>query len=458
MAPEIRRLDVDRVHELVEVNDFTTLSADVRAMDLHDLTELMGELTGDDLGVVFRFLPGEPAADIFGDLDFEQQEALLEHLSSERLATILNDMAPDERTELLEELPGELAQRLMNHLRGDELKVARTLLAYPEDSIGRLMTPEYVAVRADWTIDMVLRHIRKVAPRMETLNVIYVVDEHWKLLDDITLEQVILAEPTDTVQALMDEQVGSLVASADRETAGDEFRKYEAVAMPVVDTRGTLVGIVTVDDVLDVVEEEATEDVQKMAAMAPLEYSYFGTSFWGMLAKRLPWLALLLAAQMLSSSALSRFRDRAVFAVLVIFMPLINATAGNTGAQVAVLMTRGLAVQEMTPGDWLRVLIRELLRGLTMGLILAAVGFAAVCVLMAGSVEHAVTDVAVAVAVSMIVAVTLANLLGAMLPFVFKGIGLDPATTSGPFIAWIMDFTGIVLYFTIATAILTAVS
>jgi len=451
------------IHELVEQKNFTVLKSTIREMEVHDLTELLGDLEEEDLAVVFRLLPRDEAADIFGDLEIEQQEELLKTLSTEKVASILNDMPPDERTELLEELPGRLAQRLLNTLRGDEQEMARSLLAYPEDSIGRLMTPEYVAVRADWTIGKVLDHIRRVAPAKETLNVLYVVDREWELKDEIRLEQVILADPGQTVEDLMDEQAGSLHASDDQETAVELFKKYEAVALPVVNSRGVLVGIVTVDDVMDVAEEEDTEDFQKMAGMAALEGSYFGTGFLAMLGKRLPWLAMLLLAQMLTTVTLLGFDKLPLFAVLMLFVPLINSPAGNTGSQMAGLMIRGLAVQEVELGDWHRVLVRELLRGLTLGLPLAALGFGAAWVFsrFAHSPPGSGVDltrlarhIAMSVSLAIVLAVTLANLIGSMLPFFFKRVGLDPAVTSGPFIASLMDVSGILIYFSIATAVL----
>jgi len=440
------------IHALVENKDFAALKAVVGAMEVHDLTALLGELDGDDLAVVFRLLARQRAVEVFGDLEIEQQEKLLATLSSETVAAILNDMPPDERTELLEELPGPLAHRLMSDLRGDELKVARSLLAYPEGSVGRLMTPEYVAVRPDWTRDEVLAHIRKVAPAKETLNVIYVVDRNWKLLDEITLEGLVLADHSDAVRDLMDRQVATLQATDDRESALDDFKKYEALALPVVDSQGTLVGIVTVDDAMDVAEQEYSEDVQKMAGMAALEYSYFGTGLAGMLTKRLPWLVLLLAAQMLTALALTNFEHVAEFAVLVLFMPLINSTAGNTGSQAAVLMTRGFAVQEMALGDWAKVLFHEASRGLIMGIVLGGAGYGTVLLFGRGG------QVALAVALSIVTAVTLAHLVGSMLPFVSKRIGLDPAVTSGPFIASLMDVSGIVIYFSIAVSILSVLA
>jgi len=243
LQPEIR--------ELIEQKNFSALKGAIRDMDIHDLVELLTNLEGEDLAVVFRLLPTGEAADIFGDLEIEQQEELLETLSTERMASILNDMPPDERTELLEELPGELAQRLLNTLRGEQLRIARSLLAYPEDSIGRLMTPEYVSVRADWTIGEVLEHVRKVGQDVETLNVLYVVDDHGRLLDELMLQQLVLAQPQQTVRGIMDEQVASLRAADDQESAIELFMKYEAVALPVVDNRNVLVGIVTVDDVIE---------------------------------------------------------------------------------------------------------------------------------------------------------------------------------------------------------------
>jgi len=448
------------IHALIETKDFASLKSALKDMEIHDLVSLLAQLEDEDLAVCFRLLPQERAGEVFGDLPIERQEELLSTLSTERVATILNGMPPDERTELLEELPGELAQRLVNSLRGEQLAIARSLLAYPEDSVGRLMTPNYVAVRPDWTVQQVLEHIRQTGATRETFNVLYVVDDRWKLLDEIRLEQVILAEPNTKVRELMDEQVASLAASEDKEAAIETFKKYDAVALPVVNRQGVLVGIVTVDDVMDVVEEEHTEDLQKMVAVEPLETSYFSTGLAGMLQKRLPWLILLLMAQMLTTLALARFNALPLFAALVIFMPLINSPAGNTGTQMAGLMIRSLALQETALEDWRRVLGRELLGGLAMGLALAVLGFAAVFAF--GQMLHEPLGQplrpALAVALSIASAVTVANVTGAMLPFLFKRIGLDPAVTSGPFIAWMMDVAGILVYFSIASVLVSVLA
>jgi magnesium transporter len=444
------------IHAMIESRDFAKLKSAVRDMEIHDLTDLLGALEGDELAMVFRLLPQSQAAEVFGDLDFDKQEELMSALSAEKVADILQNMPPDERTELLEELPGEVAQRLLASLRGKELSVARRLLAYPEDSVGRLMTPEYVGVKPDWTVTRVLEHIREAAPEVETLNVLYVVGDGGKLIDEVPLERIILAGPDQTVRELMDEQVASLQAAEDQEAAVEMFKKYDAVALPVVNNQGVLVGIVTFDDVMDVAEEEGTEDFQKAVGMEPLEAGYFATGFGSMLAKRLPWLALLLVAQTLATTALIGFNAIPLFATLVLFMPLINSPAGNTGSQTAGLMIRGLALQEMATGDWWKVLLRELARGLALGVALAAMGWV-VSLLFARSLDlgdYPPEHIASAVAMALVAAVTLANVVGAMLPLFFKRVGLDPAVTSGPFIASLMDVSGILIYFSIGTAVL----
>lgn len=441
----------EEARRLVEGKSFAELKAKISAMEEHDLAELLVDLADEELAVVFRLLPQALAAEIFGELEIEQQEELLTTLSSEKVAAILNDMPPDDRTELLEELPGQLGRRLLSGMRGEELKIARSLLAYPEDSVGRLMTPQYVAVRADWTIEQVFAHIRQVGAAKETLNVIYVIDSAGKLVDELALEQLVMAEPTAmAARDLMDEQVAALHASDDQEQAVEMFKKYDAVALPVVTAHSELVGIVTVDDVLDVAEEENTEDFQKMVGVEALESSYFHTPHLQMIRKRLPWLALLFMAEVLTVLAIISFEgniDQGMLLLILVFTPLINACSGNTGSQMAGLMIRGLALGEMDVGDWKRILGLELVRGLTFGVVLAALAFPTA---LAFGRPY---SVATAVAVAMAIAVTFANLIGSMLPFVFKRLGVDPAVTSAPFIASLMDISSVLIYFSIAVGI-----
>lgn len=446
------------MHELIEQKDFATLKPILREMEIHDLTELIESLEAEDLAVTFRLLPLDRATQIFGDLPYEQQEELFTTLSNEKFAAIFHELPPDERTYFLEELPGQVAQKLLSTLRGKELEIARELMAYPENSIGRLMTPEYVAVRPDWTVDQVFRQIRRVADKKETVIVIYVIDENWKLLDEVSLEALVLADPEALVSDLMDQQVISLGAYDDRETAVELFKKYDATVLPVVNSQGVLVGIVTIDDVFDVAEEEDTEDFQKMAGVTPLEQGYFEVGFLGMIHKRLPWLAILLLIETLTVVVMFRYEQ--MLAILAMFTPLINSAAGNTGGQVAGLMIRGFAVQEVGMVDWSRVLLRELWRGLSMGFALAILAAGIVLItsqISAGAIDDEDYSKALAVAVAMTLAVALANILGSMLPFFFKRVGVDPAVTSGPFIAGLMDVFSILIFFSVATMVLAQV-
>jgi magnesium transporter len=448
------------IHALIEGKNFAGLKRALAEMEIHDLAELTAALEGPDLAMCFRLLTPDRASHVLSELEPTEQEALLTTFSSEQAAAIIRDMAPDDRTELLEELPGELAQRVMNYLAGEDLHVARTLLGYPEESVGRLMTPKYVAVRPDWQVTEILDHLRKVGRHKETLNIILVTDRQWKLLGEIRLEEMILSEPHRTARELMEEHVDFLRAYDDKEEAIELFKKYDAVALPVLNSEDVLVGIVTVDDVLDVAEEENTEDFQRVTGMEPLEYSYFGTRFSRMLSKRLPWLILLLVAQTLTTVALLGFNGVYLFPVLVAFMPLINSPAGNTGSQMAGLMIRGLAVQEITLTDWARVLGREMFHGLALGAMLGVLGAAAAMVFanFLDTRQILPSQLALAVGISIALAVTIGNLIGCLLPFVFKRLGLDPAVTSGPFLASLMDVSGILIYFSIATATFAALS
>ena len=454
IEPEIR--------ELILKKDFATLKKVLSDLEAPDLADLAEGLHGEQLGVVFRLLPRAKAGEVFGWLELEMQEHLLEILSSEALTGILNEMPPDDRTELFEDLPEDVTGRLLRTLSRDEREVAIDLLAYPADSIGRLMTPDFVAVKSNWSVQQVLDHIRKVAPQKETLNVLYVVDESDKLVDELPLQELVLAQPDNTVGRIIDRNPVALQAQEDREVAVEIFKKHEAVALPVVDRAGVLVGIVTVDDVMDVQEEENTEDFHKMVAVAALEEPYFATTWAEMLRKRLPWLALLFAAELLTVTALTAFEQSIqvkLFALIVLFMPLVNATAGNTGSQMAGLVIRGLAVHEMQPRDWSRILGREIVLGGTMALALGGLGVAAAMLMLKfgrGGEQLPQTHLvnAIGLGVSIATAVMVANLAGAMIPLLFKRIGLDPAVTSGPFLAALMDVAGVLIYFSIATAML----
>jgi len=423
-----------------------------------DIADLIIDLPEQDKVIVFRVLPVDLATDTFEHLEFDTQEELLKAMGNEEVTAILNDMSPDDRTALLEELPGTTAKRLIQLLSAEERKIARTLLGYPENSVGRLMTPDYLTVKMEWTLAQTLDHIRKYGADSETLNVLYVIDEKGKLIDDIKIREIILSLPEKKISDLMDENFIALNVHDDQEHAVEVFKKYDRVVLPVVDSHGILIGIVTVDDVLDVAEEEATEDIQKLGGVEALEEPYSTMPFFSMIKKRVVWLTVLFVGEMLTASAMGFFEDEIAKAVvLALFVPLIISSGGNSGSQAATLVIRAIALGEVTLKDWWYIMKREILSGLTLGLILGAIGFLRIFLWSSFSNIYGEHWLAIGLTVgfSLIGVVLWGTLSGSMLPFLLKRLGLDPATSSAPFVATLVDVTGLVIYFTFAILLLS---
>ncbi|HKQ48231.1 MAG TPA: magnesium transporter [Phycisphaerae bacterium] len=448
------------IEELIDTRNFTALREALADLPAADIADIFADLPPERVAIIFRILPREKATAVFEYLPLEAQESALRALGQEQVAAVLNEMAPDDRTTLLEEIPGEAAQRLISLLSPDERRIAVRLLGYPEESIGRRMTPDYVAIRKDWSISHVFSHIRQVGKDKETLNVVFVTDERGHLIDDIRLRDVVLADPNGTVADIMDGHYAFLHANDDQEEAVRAFKKYDRSALPVVDSTNTLVGIVTIDDVLDVAEREETEDVQKMAAVAVLAEPYLGVTSLTMVRKRAPWLLLLFAGELLTISAMHRFEETLQAVVLLaMFIPLIISSGGNSGSQAASLVIRALAVGELTIADWWHVMRRELLSGLMFGSLLGLAAF--ITAFGFGLFRASQGDpnpynllLAFAVGTSLVGVVLFGTLVGSMLPLLLKRAGLDPAVSSTPFVATLVDVTGLVIYFVTAKIIL----
>ncbi|MEX2501443.1 MAG: magnesium transporter [Trueperaceae bacterium] len=447
----------DRLHELIAARRFGEIRRLLLAYDAPDVAEVIPELGSEHEAVVFRLLSKDRATDVFEHLPLGAQESLLRALGDKDVAAILDDMSPDDRTELLGELPGKVTKRLVNLLSPEEREVATRLLGYPEDSIGRLMTPDYVQVKPHWTVDEALRHVRAFGSDSETLNVVYVTQRGGKLIDDLRMRELLLTEPTTRIAELMDEQFVALQALEDQEEAVAAFRRYDRIALPVVDSDGILVGIVTVDDVLDVAEREATEDIQMMGGSSALDEPYLSIRILSMVKKRAPWLILLFFGQMLTATAMGGFEDSLEQAlVLALFVPLIISSGGNSGSQAATLIIRALTTGEATLRDWWRALLREGASAGIIGLILAVLGFLRIAFgqwFGVGYGEHWAL-VGVTIGVSLLLVVLWGSLMGTILPMVLQRLGADPAASSTPFVATLVDVTGIVLYFTVATTVL----
>ncbi|OGU77615.1 MAG: magnesium transporter [Ignavibacteria bacterium RBG_16_34_14] len=454
----LSRLLQPEIKSLIDTRDLSTLKEVLSDWTPADIAELISDLPEYEQAVIFRLLPRDLAADVFEYIDFDMQISLLKGLGKEEAASILNEMSPDDRTALLEDLPGSAARQMITLLSPEERKIAVTLLGYPEDSVGRLMTPDYIALKPEWTMSEVLNHIRQYGKDSETLNIIYVVDDKGKLIDDLKIRDIILASPDKKVIDIMDENFVALHVTDDQESAVQTFKKYDRVALPVIDARDLLIGIVTVDDVFDVAEEEATEDIHKLAAVEALEEPYSTMPFFSMIKKRVVWLTVLFVGEMLTASAMGFFEDEIAKAVvLALFVPLIISSGGNSGSQAATLVIRAIALGEITLKDWWHIMRREILSGLMLGLILGTIGFLRISLWGSFSNiygEHWVL-IGLTVGFSLIGVVLWGTLSGSMLPFILKKLGLDPATSSAPFVATLVDVTGLVIYFTFAILFLS---
>ncbi len=449
ISPNLTKLLLER--------NFVEMKAELSAMPPADAVEAMDELSAVEQAVLFRLLPTDQAAEMFEYLPLESQEKLLHAMGNEEAAKILDAMAPDDRTALLEELPTHVCARLVDCLSPKERLVALKLLDYPEESIGRLMTSEYLSIRDSWTASQVLDHIRNYGSDRETLNVLYVVDRGGRLLDDVRIREILLCPLDKKVSELRDGIFTALHATDDQETAVDAFRKYDRTVLPVVDRHGGLVGIVTVDDVLDVAEQEATEDIQKIGGMEQLDEPYMDISLGLLIRKRATWLIVLFLGEMLTATAMAHFETSISKAVvLAMFVPLIISSGGNSGSQAATLIIRAMAIGEVRLKDWWRVMHREILSGLTLGLILAAIGMVRIALwsMFSNAYGEHWPLVALTVGVSLIGVVLWGTLSGSMLPFLLKRLGLDPATSSAPFVATLVDVTGLIIYFAVAGVIL----
>lgn len=456
----LSRLLKPEIMDLIEERQLSTLKEILADWTPADIAELMSELSESDQVIIFRLLHPELATDTFEYMDIDTQMNLLKAMGKEEVASILNEMSPDDRTALLEELPSAAAKQLITLLSPEERKTAVTLLGYPENSVGRLMTPDYIAVKPDWDMNKVLSYIRENGKDSETLNVIYVLGEKGKLIDDIRIRYVLLAQPDQKVSELMDENFIALQVTDDQEQAVEIFKRYDRTVLPVVDASGALIGIVTIDDVLDIAEEEATEDIHKLAAVAALEEPYSTIPVLKMVKKRAFWLTILFVSQVLTAVAMGFFKDELDKAVVLsIFIPLVISSGGNSGSQAATLVIRAMAIGEVALSDWWLIMRREILSGLLLGCILGVIGFFQVVVLsnFINSIQEYWFLIGLTVAFSLVVIVLWGSLSGSMLPIILKKLGLDPATSSAPLVATMVDVTGLVIYFSVAIIFLTGV-
>lgn len=446
----LKELLLPEIQELIEEHKWFELKDALTTWPAPEIAELLLEVEKTDRVLIFRVLPREIAAEVFSYLDQDQRDTLLEDLTDLETRQLLTDLAPDDRTDLFEELPAKATKRLMNMLNPDDLKEAKRLLGYPEESVGRAMTPDFVAIKSNWTVKKAIDHIRKFGKDSETIYRIYVTGKSGKLLDDILLRNLIIANPTQLVSELMDHTVVSLSAFDDQEEAVKTFEKYDLFAVPVVDSQGVLVGIVTFDDVLDISEEEATEDFQKISGINPVEQTYLNASVFKLWRKRFPSISIMLIVNLFTALVLSEYHHVLnAETALTFFIPLIIGTAGNSGTQSATLIIRSLTIGEVEFADIMKIFGKEIVVGITMGLVLGLMSY-----LIGIIVDYENTKVAMIVGLSVVSLVLWACIAGGTLPLIISRIGIDPALISSPLITTLIDVTGSLVYMLIAIWIL----
>lgn len=433
------------IEQLLDKKNFNKLKKLWAETLPEDIAEMLKNMQQKYVVVAFRLIPKEKAADVFSELDPSQQEFILTHIVDKKIKELLEELPPDDRTSVFEELPEQLTQKLLNLLPADERKEAMGLLGYPENSVGRIMTPDYVVVKPDWTIEKAIKHIKKMGEDAETINMIYVEDDNLKLLDDVPIRRFLLADPEQTVNEIMDRDFISIQALADQEEAYKMIKKYDMNVLPVVGEGGVLIGIVTVDDILDVLEEETTEDFQKSSAIIPIDEKYYTASNLTLYKKRIGWLFILLLTDFFSSSIIAHFQNSLQEVIaLAFFIPILIDSGGNIAAQASTLVVRALATGSLSVKKWFMVFKKEIINGILIGLTLGLTLF------IRGFFWRGGPTVGLVVALSMAAISLWSNLLGSLLPIILTKFKLDPAVISSPLLTTVVDSTGLLIYFSLA--------
>lgn len=439
--------------EAVEIGEESAIQDLLNSQNISDVAWLVNEFPEHEALIIGNMAVNR-AASVFKILDIAQQKDIVKALPSFKTAELLNELPTDDRTDFLEELPKNVIRDLIKLLNPEERKITLQQLGYPEDSVGRLMVPDYVYVFEHNSVEEVFATIRAVAKNTETIDVIYVINENGELIDDIRIRDIILAAPNKLVNQIIDGRVVALNVNDDQEHANDVFKMNNRVALPVTDDNNILLGIVTIDDMLWVANEEFSEDMQKMGGTEALDEPYLDIPLLKLFRKRIGWLVVLFLGEMLTATAMGYFEDEIAKAVvLALFVPLIISSGGNSGSQASTLIIQAMAVGDIAISDWWRVLRRELISGLMLGGVLGIIGFVRVAI-WHGIAPHIYGQhwqmIGSTVGISLLGVVIWGTLSGSMLPIVLKRLGADPAVSSAPFVATLVDVTGLIIYFSVA--------
>lgn len=445
-----RRNDLEELRELLENKQYTGIRQFLSEFNEADIAVLMEELEEESLLKVYRILPKDLAADVFSYLEVENQQMIISSLSDTEAANVIDNLMADDAADLLEEMPANVVDKLLANAKPDTRRAINQLLGYPEDSAGSIMTVEYVSLKENQTVTQAIEHIRRVGLDSETINICYVLDAQRKLVGTVGLRYLLLSEGDEIIGDFMHENVISINTHMDQEQVAAQFKKYDFTAMPVVDNENRMVGIITVDDIVDIMEEETTEDMEKMAAILPSDKPYMRTSVWETYKKRIPWLLLLMISATFTGAIISSFEEALrVYAALMAFIPMLMDTGGNAGGQASVTVIRGLSLGEIEYRDIPRVVWKEIRVAVLCGFSLSAANFAKLMLF-----DRVGVMVAMTVCLTIVAAVLVAMLVGCLLPIGAKRLGFDPAVMASPFITTIVDALSLLVYFGFASMIL----
>src|SRR5690554_3802495 len=449
----------DQIELLIAEGDPIKLNEYLDNLNISEVEGLIDELP-EYADTFISTLSINRAVNVFRILDFPTQERIVKKLSGSKLAELINELPPDDRTSFFSELHGDAVKKMIILLPPADRKEALSLLGYPEESVGRLMTPDYITVKEHWSVGRVLDHIRKYGKNSETIDVLYVIDSNGILLDDIRIREILLVKPDILIRDLMDNRLISLKANDPQEEAINIFRMNNRVALPVTDDQQIMLGIVTVDDILWVANEEYTEDMQRIGGTEALDEPYLDVSVLYLVKKRAGWLIVLFLGQLLTTGVMEHYESQLASTVmLLVLVPLILSSGGNSGSQASTLIIQAMALGEVSLSDWWQVMKREILSGLALGILLGTLGFVRIYAWQAFADSYGVYWhlVALTVSLSLVGVVMWGSLMGSMWPFILRRFGFDPATSSTPFVSTLVDVTGLIIYFTIALIVLSGV-
>ena len=442
--------DVNEILELLEGKQYTVLRQRLSEMNEADVAAILEELKEQEMLKIFRILPKDIAADVFSYMEVDSQQYIITSLSEKDAAGIIDNLMADDATDLLEEMPASIVKRLLAAASPETRRDINHLLRYPEDSAGSIMTVEFVDLKENLTVEQAIQRIRNVGVDSETINICYVLDSRRTLLGTVALRYLLLSQPDEIIGDIMNENVISLTTLMDQEEVAHQFKKYDFTSMPVVDNENRLVGIITVDDVVDIMEQEAQEDIEKMAAIVPTDKPYMRMGVFETWKVRIPWLMLLMLSATFTGMIISSFEEAlSVYVILTAFIPMLMGTAGNAGGQSSVTIIRGLSLEELEFRDMPKVMLKEFNVSLLCGLTLAVANFVKLLIF-----DKTGIPVALVVSLTLLAVVVIAKLVGCTLPMFAKKIGFDPAVMASPFITTIVDAISLLIYFKIATTFL----